>query len=213
MMDIRETFFAEVEESWHQAIVAVGAAGEQSLIWTGAGPIAEALRPFLGSRLNHAFYPTGGGHDWHAEGTTGEAGCLAIQVADKMVDIFRPARMTLEHIPQHARESFLLIELEPLAADPVGSSGPLSQELVEIPGRGYLSREVWDRGYLGHDADGNEIPLPGDARLVQRWLGGKILLVAKGSIWNGIPGTYDARHNTLSSEQIRAFIEGVMRSA
>lgn len=212
-MEDREKFFAEVEERWRQAIAAVGAAGEQSLTWTGAGPIAKALRPFLGSQLNHALYPTGGGFDWPAEGKTCETGCLAVLVGEEFIDVFRPARMILEHFPEQVRESFMLIELAPLQADPADPTAVQSQELVEIPGRGYRSREVWDRGYLGHDDDGREIPLPAGSRLVARWLGGKILLVAKGSIWNSIPGTYDARHNTLSSEQIRAFIEGAMRSA
>jgi serine/threonine-protein kinase len=70
----------------------------------------------------------------------------------------------------------------------------------------YVSREIWDRGFL-HDENGDEIPIPDNARLVMRLLQGKVLLVAKGSLWNSDPATYDGRHNTMTAAQIRRIIE------
>ncbi len=117
--------------------------------------------------------------------------------------------MILEHFPNAVQESFLLIELADLAADPATSSYRGHQEYGELSGRETFDRSAWDAGYLDHDVDGQQIPLPPDARLVSRWLNGKILVVAKGSIWNGESGTYDGRHNNLSATQIREGIEAV----
>jgi hypothetical protein len=59
----------------------------------------------------------------------------------------------------------------------------------------------------GPDENGDEIPVPDDARLTVRWLRGKVLLVAKGSLWNGDPAAYDGRHNGMTAAQIRITIE------
>jgi hypothetical protein len=40
-----------------------------------------------------------------------------------------------------------------------------------------------------------------------RWLQGKVLLVAKGSLWNSVPATYDGRHNGMTAAEIRRTIE------
>jgi hypothetical protein len=82
-----------------------------------------------------------------------------------------------------------------------------SEELVEVAPAEYVSRDAWDRGFLGHDENGDEIPIRDDARLTVRWLQGKVLLVAKGSLWNSDPANYDGRHNGMTAAQIRTTIE------
>ena len=82
-----------------------------------------------------------------------------------------------------------------------------SEELVEVAPAEYVSRDIWDRGFLDHDENGDEIPIPDGARLAVRWLRGKVLLVAKESLWNGVPATYDGRHNGMTAAQIRTTIE------
>ena len=57
------------------------------------------------------------------------------------------------------------------------------------------------------DDAGEEHALPDNYRVITRFLGGSIMLVTKGSIWNGLSITYDALHDSMSSEEIRLFIQ------
>ena len=78
--------------------------------------------------------------------------------------------------------------------------------MVEI-GEEYYDHELWDRGYMNYDESGREIPLPEDAHVVVRLLRGKILIVAKTSLWNSESATYDGRHDTMTTARIRDIIE------
>lgn len=208
----REQFLADVRAFWTKAIADVGASQMTTVTWTGASRIGEALDHFLGENVNHAHYPTGGGFDWRSREEVQERDCLALKVENRLVDIFRPERMILEHFPDRVQESFLLIELATLEANPVTGVYRDSQEYVEVPGYDCFERSVWDAGYIGYDEDGREIPIPEDARLVERWLSGKILVVAKGSRWNSSPRTYDGRHAQMRSDEIRDAIESSIRA-
>jgi hypothetical protein len=81
------------------------------------------------------------------------------------------------------------------------------EELVEVAPAEYVRRDALELGFLGHDENGDEIPIPDGARPIVRWLRGKVLLVAKGSLWNGDPANYNGRHNGMTAAQIRTTIE------
>ncbi len=111
-------------------------------------------------------------------------------------------------LPHRTYQPFLLLELADLQPSGVyGEHHRPSEELVELTPGQYVERGVWDDGYYGHDDRGREIPLPDESRLIVRWLNGKILFVAKGSLWNGTPATYRGQHNNMTSTQIRQAIE------
>jgi hypothetical protein len=176
--------------------------------------IKEALQPFMGSNRNHAHLPTGGGFDFTHVENSAEVGCLSFTVEEQMADIVRPRSLTLEYFPAAPHQSFLLLELDGLVASGVNNySSDHKEEVVEYPRGTYLNRDLWERGYLRHDENGREIPLPPESRLVTRWLDGKILIVAKGSLWNGDAGTYDGRHNAMTAFQIREIIERALRQS
>ena len=81
---------------------------------------------------------------------------------------------------------------------------------MEIRPGDYRPRSLWDEGNLGYDERGRELPLPKEARLVIRWFGGGVLIVAKGSIWNGIAATYDGRHDRMTPAEVREAIQGCL---
>lgn len=207
MTEHLEQLFNKARLHWRNAIASVGAGNRTTMEWYGAADIGDSLTPFLGENVNHAHYPTGGGQDWKYRELTGVDGCLALAVEDGVVDLFKPEHMILEHFPDAVQESFLLIELANLAPDPVTSVYEGSQEYGELPDGRTFDRSAWDAGYLDHDVNGLGTPVPDNARLVVRWLNGKILVVAKGSMWNGTPATYNGNHNDLSASQIRQTIE------
>jgi hypothetical protein len=141
----------------------------------------------MGENRNHAYLPTGGGFDFlSVRPSAAEPGCLEFMVGDRVFQIMKPRSLTLERIDS-AGNSFLLLELDNL--DPSGVYGTdenepdgdsdakhaerSSEELVEVAPAEYLSRDVWERGFLDHDENGDEI------------------------------STYDGRHSGMTAAQIR----------
>jgi len=176
--------------------------------WHGLYPIQGVLRTLRGLDRNYAFHPTGGGNGFDTVETAAESGCLRFSGGRGLVHIVKPRALTLEHLAEAPLESFLLLELDELEASGVYEHpGPTSEEVLELPSGDYMSRNLLDLGYLGYDEDGREVPLPPDARLVIRWFGGKILIVARASLWNRDSATWDGRHNKMEAAQIRAIIE------
>jgi hypothetical protein len=214
-------FRKESRDAWDATVAQVsGPTIPATIVWRGPQAIAQALAAFMGDNRNHAHFPSGGGLDFRSVAPSAEPGCLEFGTGEHTVQIMKPRSLTLERIDS-AGNSFLLLELDDL--DPSGvyendeteQDGDndakrvkrASEELFEVAPGDYRSREVWDRGFLDHDENGYETPIPDDARLAVRWFKGKVLLVAKGSLWNGDPATCDGRHNKMTAEQIRSVIE------
>lgn len=204
----REKFIEQVLQFWTTAIAKVaGNNPPVSETWRGIDSIRTALRPFMAKDRNHAHLPTGGGLDMLSVDDSVEPGCLEFGIGERAAWVMKPESLTLEYIPESPIDSFLLLELAEL--QPSGTYEQREterEELAELVRGDYVERGVWDDGYFGHDEEGREIPLPNESRLVTRWLKGKILIVAKGSLWNGRPATYDGRHNAMKAIDIRTII-------
>lgn len=207
-MSRRDSFHEEVANRWNSAFVALGLENDTSKSWIGVTQIEQALPIVVLPNTNHALYPTGGGMDWVGMSYTSEKSCLAVSASATEVNIFRPSRMTAQYFPEAPQESFVLIELDQL--EEIDGHKPhkgAQQRFTELPNEGYVDQSVLYDGFIGYDDGGHEIPIPESTRLVVRWLNGQILLVSKGSIWNGISATYDGRHNNMTSEEIRDQID------
>lgn len=199
-------FHKKSRAAWVEAITGtVGASPPETSEWTTATSIQNVLSGVVADTKNHALLPTGGGQDIDSVSQSVEKGCIDLMVG-RVAYRLKPKRLVLKWIDEHPAESFLLLEADNLApAIHQNASG--SEEVVDLGGGEYIDRSAWDDGHRGYDQSGREIPLPKSARLVVRWLGGKFLLLCKGSLWNGDPGTYDGRHAKMTAEQIREIIE------
>ena len=205
--------FEEFRTKWVDAIhSAAGASPGPTPVWHGPDEIVAALTPFLGT-VNHLHFPDGGGHDLKDVALGSEPGTLEFIITDRSAYLGKPSTMTLEYIAAVPAESFLIIEFESLDPSGVYEASQDEQrprrgeELVELSLGDYVGRGVWDAGHLGYDDDGREVPLPEGARLLHRMFGGRLMLVTKGSLWNGAPQTYDGRHDRMSNQEIRQLIE------
>jgi hypothetical protein len=208
-MNRHSQFLTECLSFWKRAIEqSSGSTHASSLTWNNTGEIKRNLSFFIAPNRNHGHYPIGGGFDFNAINDSVENGLLEFQVSEKMVDIAKPQSLSLEIFRDHPIESFLLLELSEIPPSTIDDHRTeFKEELLETTPGHYRPRELWDRGYLSYDEDGREVPLPPTCRIVTRWLQGKILIVAKGSTWNGDPATYDGRHNRMSATEIRAVIQ------
>lgn len=206
-MPTRQQFRANNLSEWSTALAAVVApVPAVSMTWCGLEPIRDALAPFMGPARNHVMLPNGGGLDFEGVTLAAEAGCLGFAM-QRQQHVVKPRSLTLEVFGDAPLESFLLLELDDLPSTGIERGQPgVSEEVFQHPPGSYVSRQVMDIGYLGHDRDGNEIPLPREGRAGTRWLSGKMLIVAKASIWNGDTGTYDGRHANMTSHAIRRVI-------
>lgn len=211
----RREFLAQCRNAWVQALDYLNPDQKVQLSWHGAAAIKAALDPVLATTRSHAHLPTGGGHDFSGLRVSHEPGCLEFNIAGGANYIVRPKSMILQRMAAAPAESFLLLELDELPPTGIyeehvfpGSERAYRQEqLVELSPAEYVDRTAWDEGSLGYDERGYTIPLPDSARLVVRWRNGKILFVTKGSIWNGMPETYDGRHDRMCASDIRTMIE------
>lgn len=209
-------YHRERRDAWDRAIASLaGPKSPPTIVWKGRADIAAALEPFMGVNNNHAHLPTGGGMDFEAVRRSAEPGCLEFLAGGRTGYVVKPRKLTLERIDSPGN-SFLLLELDELAPTDTYDDGEDeevekrdrgSEELLEVAPGEYEDRGLWDRGFLGYDEGGRGIPMPDDARIVVRWLRGKILFVAKGSLWNGSPRTYGGEHDKFSANQIRQAIE------
>lgn len=210
MTDNRPTFHEKVAERWKAAIASIGMSGDTTKVWEDLPAIESALQPFIGNQINHAHLPSGGGFDFKELRQSREINCLEAFVESRLTQVFKPERLVIENFPQRPQETFLLLELGDLTSTGAGSVSLGSEEVADVPGRGYMDRTIFDQGFIGYSEDGEEIPIPQDAKLVVRWLAGKILIVAKGSLWNGSPETYRGQHNNMTHKEIREAIESAL---
>lgn len=217
-------FQAEARSRWETAIAdpALGRMAE-TRIWEDPSDILRILDRVLSQTHNHALLPRSGGLDLHGARRSSEDGCIELKISEGRGHVVRPGSLRLETFIDAPAESFFLLEAKPLEPTDVDDDPEASEadrreirawrlerareEVLELEPGDYVPRSVWDQGRLGFDANGEEIPLPSSARVIVRWLGGKIMIVSTGSLWNGTPGTYDARHERMSAERIRSAIQ------
>lgn len=215
-------FHQRARAAWVEAIKSVAGPNVPSnMTWRGAATIAQVLSPIMGSNRNHTHLPGGGGLDMQrVRPAIHEPECLEFfpHESDDVLYLMKPKRLTLEFIEHAPAESFFHLELEELEPtgvypepdnDDESEREPLparyervSEEVVEIGPRQYVSRSGWDDGLL---PDGRN--LPRQSRLVVRCLRGAAMPVTKGSLWNGAAETYDGRHSRMTPGQIRNVIE------
>lgn len=210
---MREEMQARFERDWAESMaMAVGAHPPAHAEWRGVDEIGRVLAAFAGQNKNHAHLPTGGGMDvLEVRPSTTEPGCLELWVTERTVYLVKPELLEFEFIESSPHDSFLLLHLSELKPSGVYENAENYEELLDLGDGEYVERSVWDQGYHGHDERGYELPLPKSARLVIRWFGGKILFVAKGTLWNGSTRTYDGVHNRLTAAEIKAGIERVLQ--
>ena len=197
MCDKSVVFDQQNKAEWATAINQLfGSAPPRSRQWTDLDAMLHVLTPFMGQNLNHTMLPRGGGLDMESIARSPEPECLELCPCHGVAYPFRPTAMFFEYFPESPWNSFFLLETESL--QPCGvydNRDGQYEEVVELSPGKYIDRSHQDTGILGYEEDGREIPLPKTSRLVVRNMQGKVLIVAKRSIWNRVSSTYDGRHS------------------
>ncbi|MBZ9624741.1 hypothetical protein G9F71_017980 [Clostridium sp. FP2] len=85
------------------------------------------------------------------------------------------------------------------------------KEVLDLGEANYIDRKFWDMGFY-YDEKGSKKEIPNNATVVTRYFNGSFVIFAKASIYNGVSSTYDGRHNKMSNERFRKYIESEVDS-
>lgn len=204
-MTSNEDFLTRARSSWVDTVNKFASAGDVTRTWDDIDDIVSVLTPFMGSNQNHAHFPTGGGFDFLSVRRSRERGCIEFQVFTGTAVVAKPQRLVLERLASDPAQSFLMLELGELApAIPRDEERDerirlqRQEELLDLGGADYVERGSID-----------EEDRPDGARKVTRLFDGQIMLVTKGSIWNGTSQTYNGIHDTGTHSDVRSVIQGI----
>ena len=209
----RSDFQISARADWSHSIrYVLGVKALPATVWTDLSEIVAVLSKIMGSNRNHAHLPDGGGHDFLSVAISSDPGCLDFWIDSRTIYRMKPRKLTLEYVDLDPAESFFYLELDqlkPTGTYPDQEPRPGcfdNEELIEVSSGKYLPRKFWDDGKT---SDGRK--LPKSANLVIRLLAGNLMIVTKGSIWNGAHATYDGRHARMTPADIRWVIEDVFK--
>jgi len=150
------------------------------------------------------FLPGGAGNTIIGADYANEEGLISLKIAEQMNDILKPSKLTYESFGVDPQWNYFRLEASPI--DKTGIYGEKNyifpyEELVEIEPATYIERYYWDENeYNGED-------LPEDSHLVCRYFEGSFVIFSTRSVYNLVPGTYDGRHNEMSEQEFRDYIE------
>lgn len=201
----------EFASGWASAFRGLFADGGRRRDITDIHEILDVLNE-LAASPNHIHFATGGGHDVKSVQSFDD-GSIGFKISDGYFHKVWPQMLTLEYIAERPEESFAFLHIGNLPPEiqEVEDSyrvrdGLEYAELVEVDGELY-SRSVRDRGFLGYDDSGQQIPIPERSINFVAMGRGSFLFVAKGSMWNAAARTYSGEHNILKRSQTLSSIE------
>lgn len=154
---------------------------------------------------NHAFMPSGGGQDLSSANISYEENCIELKYGG-LVDIVKPKKLIFNYLGGNFEWAYFRLETDELEHSGVYKDLPekyISEELTEISPLHYVNRSTWEHGYYNGES------LPKSARTISRYFKGTFLIVAKSSIYNQIPATYDGRHNKFDDKRFREYMLGI----
>lgn len=206
--DIQE-FDRQKKQEWIDAIAETfGETPPTSAMWDRPDAYLAVLSLFMVENLNHTMPPGGGGIDMVSIGDTHEPGCMEFYTSPRAAHVFCPEKLYFEFFDKSPWNSFFLMEVSALKPTGVNETADRYEEVLELSPGEYVDRSCLDEARLGYRESGEEIPLPEEHCLISRDLvDGKFLVVSKRSIWNLTNETYDGRHNKMTHDEIRRFIQ------
>lgn len=183
------------------------------VIWEDINDIVKILKVACTyDNLNHMFMPDGGGLDLEDVRISHEEGCIELDF--QLVEIVKPKRLLFESFGYDHEWNYFRLEtgeLEPsgvyeveLGEEPYEKTHD-SEEVTELyPGqyRDYYYLE--NMQYREYDDDYEQ---PQNARHVTRCFRGSYVIFCKRSIYNLNSSTYDGRHNKMTTDEFRKYIQ------
>jgi serine/threonine-protein kinase len=196
-----DTFAEQCEQDWKRILkTLLPFYRPTSVEWTDQKDILKVLQ-VIGAygRSNHLFFADGSGVGLEGAKKANESGCIELDCSLKYV--IKIEKIQFYHFEGNEIWDYFRIEAGDLEPTGVYERVELSEELTELTPAEYVHRSGWGSGkFQGY-------PLHNGARAVIRLLGGIFVIFRKDSIYNQDPGTYDARHNSMTADEFHAYIK------
>jgi serine/threonine-protein kinase len=157
--------------------------------------------------------PSGGGLDLEDVRVSHEEGCIELDF--QLIDIVKPKRLLFESFGYDHEWNYFRLE-----ADELEPSGVYEVEPGEEPYEKTHDREEVTQIYPGQYEDYNylenssyreqedyEYERPKEMKHVTRWFRGSFVIFCKRSVYNRTPSTYDGRHNKMTTDEFRDYIQ------
>lgn len=214
--DPRAAFRETSTSAWVSALDALDLPAGSLHNWDQLHEIRRVLDHMLRATSHYGFFPRMGGNSFEGARQSREPGCLELRGSARRVYIVRPRRLVLHRVTPALGESFFLLKLAKMFSTEIYDAERQAfdqrrgqEELLEDEAGAYHDRAAWDSGVTpaGEEVDCDT------SRLVIRILGGSMMFVAKGSMWNGIGRADRGLHETASGAEIQAAIEQMLASA
>jgi|GEM_PF-726704 len=178
----------------------------RTVVWENISDIIHVLN-MIGEhgQVNHTFFPGGGGLDLEGAQLSCEEGCVELTFNGQTF-IVRPSKLTFECFEGHSDWNYFRLDTGGLELIGEHDNERIKEALTEIEPCIYTDYECWE-----YD-DFNGERLPGSARQVVRIAQGSFLICLGTGMYNKIPGTYDGRHNKVTADGFRNYIEKGIRT-
>jgi serine/threonine protein kinase len=176
------------------------------VIWEDIESIVNILKMLSTTdQLNHVFIPTGGGNDLVDVRLSHENGCIELDF--EYVVICKPKRLVFESFNYDEEWNYFRLEcdgLDPSGYYPETGNREVLTELAPL-----LYTDANCEEY--NDFDGKELPTA--ARSIERFLiECSFVIFRKTSTYNQISSTYDARHNKMTTDKFRRYIDKMVKT-
>jgi serine/threonine protein kinase len=181
------------------------------VIWEDINDIVKVLKIVCSfDNLNHVFFPGHGGLDLDDVRLSYEEG--GIELDFQLINIVKPKRLLFESFGYDHEWNYFRLETEGLKPssfhDLAEGEDPYDiqfdcEEVSELsPGEYYPYYILNDRSQYQ-----NHYLLTKFSRHVTRWFRGSFVIFCKRSVYNLTSATYDGRHNKMTTDEFRAYIQ------
>ena len=211
---LNEDFHERNLEQWFEIQLKLfPTAFPKQVIWENLEDIVKVLKVVCSyDNLNHMFFPDGGGLDLEDARIANEHGCIELDF--QLIEIVKPKRLIFESFGYDPEWNYFRLELDELKSSGVhkieDSDEPYENKyndefVAELNPGQYDNPDIVE--YRSeYEEMGYEIPKT--ARTLSRIFRGSYVIFNKRSAYNLDSSTYDGRHNKMSTEEFRNYIQG-----
>lgn len=182
------------------------------VVWEELNDIINILKVVSSyDNLNHMFFPNGGGSDLENARASHEKGCIELDF--QLIGIVKPKRLLFESFGYNPEWNYFRLELDELEPSGVNENED-GEEPYERNNDSEAVSELYPGQYdkyniVGYRYEYEEMgyDIPKSARHVTRWFRGALVIFNKRSPYNLTTYTYDGRHNEMSTDEFRDYIQ------
>lgn len=176
-----------------------------SQTWQGLPAVLRQLAPFINDDLNHVVLPDGRISSVRRSDVSEETGCMELLAGDRIL-LLKPDTLHFEYLSDSPVDSFCQLHAARLHTTGIHTDrDPRSilERVIRLPGGELVDSRFEQYGHMGHDEYGNEIALPQSRVLVDRFLSGTFLFVARGGLWMKLHAARASLHSNIAPQKIR----------